>query len=86
MQQSNYSNDFWIDAKKACVDQGMKLPTVDEFHALYENPNSAEKITRGTSFWTAIDPISDSAVYVYDGSGNSINFKNVQNSVLCIGN
>lgn len=34
--------DYWAGAKKACVEQGMRLPTTDELNVLYQNYKNGE--------------------------------------------
>ncbi|MBQ8167891.1 hypothetical protein IJZ97_00530, partial [bacterium] len=82
----NYGDNYWVGAKKACVDQGMKLPTKDELLALYNDPDWTEKPTIGW-FWSSseYDTTTAYTVNFIDG-GVGIRTKYNQDNVVCIGN
>ena len=83
---SGYTNDYWAGAKKACADQGMKLPTKDELLALYAKKGE-EGIPTSGWIWSASEYNAGSAYYVYFDNGFvHDNLKHTQHSVLCIGN
>ena len=86
---SGMESDYWAGAKKACAEQGMKLPTVGELQALYEDPNWAEKPTDGW-FWSpeeitlATADLADCVVF--DEGRISSSSKDRQRNVICVGN
>ncbi|MBQ8168089.1 hypothetical protein IJZ97_01570, partial [bacterium] len=84
---SRWGSDYWAGAKKACVDQGMKLPTKDELLALYNDPDWAEKPTTGW-FWSSSEADTSIAYVVrFDYGDMYISTKDFfQTSVVCIGN
>jgi prepilin-type N-terminal cleavage/methylation domain-containing protein len=83
---SGLTNDYWAGAKKACDQQGMKLPTADELKALYNDATWADKPTAW--FWSSSERSANLAYYVkFDTGYRDDNGKNIiQYHVLCISN
>jgi len=85
---SNYSNDYWAGAKKACVDEGMRLPTIEELRDLYARKGEEGIPTTGW-FWSSSE---DSTKYVlsldFDNGyeANDTGKLDSYGSVLCVGN
>ncbi len=89
---SGYSTDYWAGAKKACANEGMLMPTIDELEDL---ATSEEGIPgSGGYFWASTEYSFEAAwLFVdlaskwrdYDEKGfNTYNLAKI--SVLCIGN
>ncbi len=85
-----YTSNYWVGAKKACAEQGMKLPTMAELTALYHDETCTEKPTDG-DFWTSTEdttrvPGASAYVIAFWSGGNNVGTRDTQKDVLCIAN
>ena len=84
---SGSSRDYWAGAKKACVDEGMHLPTIEELRDLLARKGE-EGIPTSGWFWSSSEDSAYLAWGLYFDRGNEHHdFKNIDYGyVLCLGN
>ncbi|MBE7710174.1 MAG: prepilin-type N-terminal cleavage/methylation domain-containing protein, partial [Cyanobacteria bacterium SIG32] len=85
---SGYSSDYWAGAKRACVDEGMHLPTLQELRDLYARKGEEGIPTSGYYWSSSQDGIFSARVLTFaNGSGGTSRSKGNSGSyVLCLGN
>ena len=83
---SGYSSDYWAGAKKACVDEGMYLPTRQELKDLYAS--GEEGIPTSGWFWSSSENSYYTAWQLNFAAGNEgYDAKTGRGMyVLCLGN
>ncbi len=86
---SSKRNDYWAGAQKACDQQGMRVPTIDELKALYNDSTWADKPT-SVYFWSSEETSNSRLANVVNFTGTSAPAALCDKdydaiSVLCIG-
>ena len=84
---SGSSSDYWAGAKRACVDEGMHLPTLQELRDLYARKGE-EGIPTAGWFWSSSEngPLDARRLHFGSGSEGINYFKDTNTaSVLCVG-
>ncbi len=84
---SGYSSDYWAGAKKACVNEDMHLPTIEEFRDLYARKGEEGIPTEGL-FWSASDCYGSNAWILRFSDGRETNPSKGSSGkyVLCVDN
>ena len=99
-KETGYTNNYWAGAKKACAEEGMRLPERGAYSSSYCSADAAEDTLCGLynnrealglpssgSFWSASERYTSSAWFVLFRDGYVYyNDKDGQNSVVCVGN
>ncbi len=80
---SGSSNDAWAGAKKACAQQGLKLPTKEELTDLRNK--GVEGLPTTGYYWTANEKNASTAYDFGFSSGTAMEYsKTIKDSALCI--
>ena len=84
---SRYSSDYWAGAKRACAEEGMHLPTIEELRDLYARKGE-EGIPTSGWFWSSSEDGAYDAWVLHFGYGDEggYNKDHSSNYVLCLGN
>jgi len=85
---SGYNDDYWAGANKACADEGMHFPTIEELLDLYARKGE-EGIPTSGYYWSSSENGNFDAYEIsFDHGGvNDTSYKLGSNHyVLCVGN
>ena len=84
---SDYSSDYWAGANRACAEEGMHLPTIEELRDLYARKGEEGIPTSGV-FWSSSEINTYDAWVLHFGNGaEGSNYKDYSDFyVLCLGN
>ena len=88
---SAYTSNYWAGANRACAEEGMHLPTIEELRDLYARKGE-EGIPTSGWFWSSSESGASFAWALSFDNGNEDDYDSYggkytsNNSVLCIGN
>ena len=84
---SDYTNDYWAGAKKACADIGMTLASRDELTTIYNAKGTVSGVPTTDWFWSSADDGTAFAWLKVFASGAEDTWgKYYQFGALCVGN